>query len=395
MVITKSDLCSERLGVDQAVLFDLLVAQLTDFAIFVADCDGYVQSWNPGVERLLGYSEAQWLGQSLDIIFTPEDRSQNIPQEEIARSIAEGHAPDVRWHQRRDGSRLFIEGTMVGLRDDAGKLLGFAKVMRDITRRKVAEQENERLTRELQRSNEELVQFAHTVSHDLQTPLRGVMSYAQLLDRKAKTRLIAEDAELISHVVESARGMQHLVEALLTFAQVGKGEIDSKPVEMEVALSSALQRLASQIDEAKATIIHTALPIVEGDFAQLVQLLQNLIGNAIKYSCPGKPAHIQIEARKEKSHYLFAVQDDGQGIPSAYLQSIFEPLKRLHGREIPGTGLGLALCQRIVNRHGGNIWAESQVGIGSTFYFMLPTTLAKRSEAAPAVPASRYGEGSK
>lgn len=495
---SKTGHCPHRFDVDQAVVLDLLVSQLTDFAIFVADCDGCLQTWNPGVERLLGYTESEWLGQSIAMIFTPEDRRQGQHQEEMKMALTKGNAPDIRWHQRRDGSRLFVEGTMVGLRNDSGKLIGFAKVMRDlterknresqlreakehwqtlfdaisegsftaemlfdetgrpydfrflevnpaferltglieatgktvkqllpgiqeeliqtyatvvetgqpavfelqvsslqnhwyelrarplaphcfavlfldITERKLAEQERERLTRELRRSNDELSQFAHMVSHDLQAPIRGVMSFAQLLHRNTKELLVPRDAELLNHVIESASAMQNLVGSLLKFAQVGQGDIDRQPVSMEAVLEGALQALSVPTQEAKAIVEHSELPIVHGDLTLLTQLLQNLIGNAIKYHRPGEPPHIRIAVRTHaENHWLFAVQDNGEGIPQSDLKSIFTPLKRLHDSSIPGTGLGLSMCQRIVERHGGKIWAESRGECGSTFYFTLP-----------------------
>ena len=372
--------CKEPLDVDQAVLLDLLVAQLTDFAIFVTDCDGCIQTWNPGVSRILGYSESEWLGQSIDIIFTPEDRLQERPQREMELAATLGCCPDVRWHQRRDESQFFVEGSLVGLRDGSGKLLGFSKIIRDTTERKNREiqlqQTEERLqslSRELQRSNEELAQFAHMVSHDLQTPLRGVSTFGQLLKRNSKDRLAAEDVDLLDHIIEGARGMQSLVNAFLKLAQVEQGEIESKCVEMGAVLESTLQVLKPQMEEARAIITHASLPTVKGDFIQLAQLLQNLIGNAIKYGRPGEPPCIHIEVRREDKACLFMVQDNGEGIPRAHLQSIFKPLKRLHGDDIPGTGLGLALCQRIVNRHGGEIWAESPEESGAVFYFRLPS----------------------
>lgn len=197
-------------------------------------------------------------------------------------------------------------------------------------------------------------------------------SFAQLLQRTAHERLAAEDRQFLDQIIESGHRMQTLVQELLRFAQVGQGEIEKKPVEMNEVLEAALQSLQMQIAEQNAGIRSSPLPVVMGDAVQLMQLLQNLIGNALKYRLPDETPEISIRATQEAKHYVFAVEDNGEGIAPEYLQQIFEPLKRLHGADVPGTGLGLTMCQKIVSRHGGRIWVESQPGIGSTFYFSLP-----------------------
>ncbi len=270
------------------------------------------------------------------------------------------------------GTPKWWEIVVAPIRDASGKPVRILSLARDITERQRAERERDRLTHELKRSNEELSQFAHIAAHDLQSPLRGIISFAQLLERNARDRLSPVEREFLSHILGSALTMQELVEALLRFAQVGQGEIEDKPVEMDTVLDAALQSLQVQIDEVGAKITRGVLPLVRGDSVQLVQLLQNLLANALKYRRPEERPDIVITAVTEREHSTFAVEDNGEGIAADYLESIFEPLKRLHGAEVPGTGLGLSTCQRIVNGHGGRIWVESQPGIGSTFYFTLP-----------------------
>jgi PAS domain S-box-containing protein len=270
------------------------------------------------------------------------------------------------------GTPKWWEVVVTPVRDAEGRPVRILSLLRDITERQRDEEERERLTKELKRSNEELSQFAHIVAHDLQSPLRGVTSFAQLLQRKAEGTLGSEELEFLTQIIENARRMQELVQAVLRFAQVGHGTIEKKPAEMDTVLDSALQSLQTQIEEQGAKIARGVLPQVTGDPIQLVQLLQNLITNALKYRRPNEPPSISITASEEGTHYVFAVEDNGEGIAAEYLDLIFEPLRRLHGSEVPGTGLGLAVCQRIVNRHGGRIWVESQPGVGSRFYFTLP-----------------------
>jgi signal transduction histidine kinase len=176
---------------------------------------------------------------------------------------------------------------------------------------------------------------------------------------------------LLDEIIQSAGRMHEFVQAVLKFAQVGQGNIGWEPVEMDRVADAAIQSLQAPVQELRATILRDPLPTVLGDSVQIVQLLQNLIANALKYHRPDHPPEIAIRVSRDGEHCLFAVTDNGEGIAPEYLDHIFEPLKRLHGSEVPGTGLGLTICQRIAERHEGRIWAESSPGAGSTFYFTL------------------------
>ncbi|MFL6414599.1 MAG: sensor histidine kinase, partial [Bryobacteraceae bacterium] len=265
------------------------------------------------------------------------------------------------------------EVVVAPLNDGGAEPVRILSLARDITERKRAEHERERLTGELKRSNEELLHFAHTVAHDLQSPLRGVSGFAELVHRNAHERLSTEEGELLEGIVESAKSMQRLVDSLLRYAQVGNGDIERSRICMNQVLETALRSLHVQIEESGATIVlEQSLPAVVGDLVQLVQLTQNLVANALKYVRPGVKAEIRITSVQRNGDFIFSVADNGEGIPAEYRSQIFHPLKRLHGADIPGTGLGLALCERIVKRHGGRIWVDSQVNVGSTFHFSLP-----------------------
>ena len=338
----------------------------------VVDLDGRLLSINDGgcrqleIDDVTPYLSQHWSnfwGENRD---TAEQAVAKARRGQTARF--EGFCPTAK------GTPKWWEVLVTPVRDTSGKPVRILSISRDITERQSAEQERDRLTRELKRSNEELSKFAHIVAHDLQTPLRGIVSFAQLLRRKALEALDTDNREFLHHIIESAHRMNELVQALLRFAQVGQGEIRKRPVEMELALDAALQSLQLEIEERHARITRAPLPVVTGDSVQLVQVLQNLISNALKYQRPGEAPHIQVGVSTEKGEHVFMVVDNGEGIESEYLNSIFEPLKRLHGADVPGTGLGLAMCQQIVKRHGGRIWVESQHGIGSTFRFTLPTT---------------------
>ena len=225
---------------------------------------------------------------------------------------------------------------------------------------------------ELARSNTELEQFAYVASHDLQEPLRMVASYVQLLARRYKGKLDSEAEEFIDFAVDGSKRMQDLIQALLAYSRIGTKGRQFAPTNCEVVLQNALKNLQIAIEDSQARITHDPLPTVKGDSIQLGQLFQNLIGNAIKFRGE-KPPFVHVTAERQGSDWLFSFRDDGIGIDAQYAERIFVIFQRLHTKEeYPGTGIGLALCKKIVERHSGRIWVESEPQKGSTFRFTLP-----------------------
>lgn len=660
--------CHEPATADYGQLYQKLVEELTDFVVFLIDPDGCIVSWNPGVERVLGYTEVEWVGQAAEMIFTAEDRAQDQSQLEMEHSAREGCTRDVRWHQRKNGEHLFVEGSLVALRDsETGQLLGYSKVMRDVTDRKKrelalqdalayaesivdtvrepmlvmdgqlrvrsanrsfyrtfrvspedtqgkllyklgdsqwdiprlresleevlpenktvegfevegsfpgiglrvmllnarklwregnhtelillaiedvtdsheaatretallelgdglrllqtpsemgrlaagivgrilgvarggygtidadqetvtiewdwakgtappargifqisdygigialalkqgeitaisnvasdprtanqvanfealeirallnapllekgrlvavlylhdsaprdwseetisfvravldrtwtaterarTEMERERLLSEIRRSNSELTEFAHVVSHDLQTPIRGIESFSELLLRRSQGQLDSTAQEYLELIRDSADSMHLLVKTLLGYATVGNGALTRTPVALDAILDTVLNSLRTSIVEAGAAIEVGPLPTVPGDPVLLQQLLQNLLSNALKYRKPEQKLKIKVNAEAQFDAWVVCVADNGEGIDPLYHSQIFAPLKRLHGMEVEGTGIGLAVCKRIVEHHGGRIWVESEAGEGATFHFTLPKHL--------------------
>jgi light-regulated signal transduction histidine kinase (bacteriophytochrome) len=236
---------------------------------------------------------------------------------------------------------------------------------------------NERLTRkaqELSRSNAELEQFAYVASHDLQEPLRMISSYTQLLARRYAERLDSDAREFMEFVVDGAARMKQLIEDLLAYSRVGTHGKQLKSTDCGAVLQKALTNLRSAIETNGAVITHDALPTVAADGTQLAQLFQNLIGNAIKFQGKNAP-RVHISAQAQDETWLFVIEDNGIGIEPQYFERIFMVFQRLHTKsEYPGTGIGLAICKKVVDRHGGRIWVEPGAERGSRFCFTLPNT---------------------
>ncbi len=246
-----------------------------------------------------------------------------------------------------------------------------ARLSVELDERRRTEQRLAQYAGDLSRSNAELEQFAYVASHDLQEPLRMVASFTQLLAKRYRDQLDKDAHEFIDFAVDGAKRMQRLINDLLAFSRVGTRGKPFKPTDLGIILKETLDNLNTAIKESGARITSGPLPTVPGDEVQLVQLFQNLLANAIKFRGAAAP-HIEISAAAQDGEWVIAVQDNGIGIAPEHQERIFQIFQRLHGRsEYPGTGLGLAMCKKIVERHGGHIWVESQPGQGATFYFSL------------------------
>jgi PAS domain S-box-containing protein len=286
-----------------------------------------------------------------------------------------------------DGSVSWVSTTKQCLRDPHGTIIGTFGLSRDITPRKLAEEALARKADELARSNRELEQFAYVASHDLQEPLRMIASYTQLLERRYRDKLDQDATDFIRYAVEGASRMQVLINDLLSYSRLGTRGKAFAPTDCYEVLARVMENLKIAIQDANATISNSPLPTVLADGTQLVQLLQNLLSNAIKFRGDTPPRiHLAAELRlvpasqpAEPSlrEWLFSVKDNGIGIESQYFERIFVIFQRLHTREqYPGTGIGLAICKKIVERHGGRIWVESTPSAGTTFFFTIPESTA-------------------
>ena len=341
-------------------------------AMVVVDQGGKIVLLNLQAEKQFGYSRDELVGQDV-INIIPRGFAERLisdglrsAEEALAQQIGTGIELNAL---RKNGSEFPIELMLSPLAGAEGILVTAA--IRNITGRKKSEGDLIQKVAELRRSNEELEQFTYIASHDLQEPLRMVASYTQLLSRRYKGKLDEDADTFIAFAVDGANRMQRLIQDLLAFCRVGAKGQHLSQTSSEAAFECAIANLSGAISESGAQVTHSLLPVVAADEAQLAQLFQNLIGNAIKYQSGGIP-QVHVSAENGAGRWVFAVRDNGLGIDPQYFDRIFGMFQRLHKREeFAGTGIGLAICKKIVERHGGTISVESAPGAGSTFRFTL------------------------
>jgi PAS domain S-box-containing protein len=343
----------------------------THDAVVAADLDGLVTNWNKGAERLFDYTEAEMIGHSVLRLF-PEELQTEFSTLVMTPLREHGqHELETR-QKRKSGEECWVHVSLSLRRDQRGTPTGMIGYAIDITARKRAEEARAQLLDEVQRVNADLQQFAYVVSHDLNEPLRTIANFLHLLTRRTRDTLTTEAQEYVAFAVDGARRMQQMITDLLAYTRAGGRELAFTPVDCETLLAHTLADLQATIKESGATITHDSLPTVTGDAVSLGLVLQNLIGNALKFR-GAAPPRVHVSAQHQDHHWQFSVCDNGIGIEPAHVDRIFQVFKRLHTpEEYQGTGIGLAICKRVIERHGGRIWVESTPGHGSTFCFTLP-----------------------
>jgi PAS domain S-box-containing protein len=341
-------------------------------AIVSVNRAGRIKLVNNRTESLFGYSREELLEQEIEILL-PEHHHPSHRQHRA------GYISDPRTRpmgvgyqlmsRRKDGREVPVEVSLSPV-ETQGDLLVMA-IIRDVSEQREAEAKLRHLNEALQHSNAELEQFAYVASHDLQEPLRMVSSYCQLLERRYKGQLDAKADKYIAYAVDGVRRMQNLINDLLAYSRVGTQGKAFEPTDCQAVLTQACANLAKTIQERGAQVEGEALPTVQADQEQLVRLFQNLIGNGLKFQ-GAAPPQVHVSAERRGPAWCFAVRDNGIGMEPADRERIFEIFQRLHSQtDYPGTGIGLAICKKIVERHGGRIWVESQPGQGATFYFTM------------------------
>ena len=344
--------------------------------LMVIDTDGTIQRVNQAAISLLGYERHELIGRSAGDLFEEGvDVLSLLKQSELNDVIRRVDTSVVT----KDGRHVAVSLSGSVMRDEDGEIQGMVCVAQDITERKRTQEILERQTQELARSNSELEQFAWVASHDLQEPLRMVASYTQLLSKRYKGKLDADADEFIAFAVDGATRMRRLINALLELSRVGTRGKDFEATDCEAIYDRTLVNLQGLVEESGAVVTHDRLPTVMGDVTQLGQLFQNLIANAIKFR-GDEQLTVHVGAEQRNGHWEFCVRDNGIGIDPEYAERIFVVFQRLHGKgDRPGTGIGLSICKKIVELHGGRIWVKSQPDEGAAFYFTLPLNEEKSS----------------
>ena len=375
--------------------FRMLLENVKDYAIFLLDTDARIVRWSVGAENILGYREAEILGQSGSIIFTPEDIRAGADKEELNTAVTQGQAEDERWHVRKDGTVFWASGIMTSLRDQTGQLQGFAKIMRDITDRKQAESEREQLLKreqearaEAEAANRMKDEFLATLSHELRTPLNAMLGWTTLL----RTRKFNEatTARALETIDRNTKSLQQLIEDVLDVSRIitGKLRLNICPVEIVPIIEAAIETVLPAAEAKNIQIdlgLDASVGAILGDANRLQQVFWNLLSNAVKFTPKG--GRVEVRLDRINSRIQVRVSDTGQGIATDFLPYVFDRFRQADSsstRSHGGLGLGLAIVRHLVELHGGTVRAESQgEGKGATFIVDLPIRAVRIQASEP------------
>ncbi len=344
-----------------------MVEEVVDYAIFSLNKDGIIKSWNRGAERIKGYSEEEIIGKNFRIFYIEEDLRNNLPKKNLINAAKAGKITTEGWRVRKDGSTFWASVVITALHDKEGNVIGFSKVTKDLTDRKLLDD-----VRQLAQKNKELEQLVYITSHDLQEPLSSISGFANILEHHYKNKLDENADKYLHYITESCNRMSNLIKALLDYSLIGRQRKLEK-VDCNQLVSDVLKDLSSSIETVNADITVENLPALNANSVELELLFQNLIGNAIKFRRKDVQPKITVSASEINGAWKFSISDNGIGIDEKFSEKIFNIFQRLHTRsEFDGTGIGLSHCKKIVRLYGGDIWVESQPDHGSIFHFTIP-----------------------
>lgn len=348
-----------------------LVGEIQDYGIITLDVDGNVVTWNKGAERIKGYTAQEITGKNFRMFYTPAARAENIPEILLAAAIQDGRVQNEGYRVRKDGTLFWSSVTITALHNNEGELTGFIKITRDLTERKLMEDQTQRYLRKLEVENRELEQFTYIASHDMQEPLRSISTLVELVEKEYTGKLDENADNYLRFIRQSSNRMSDLIKALLDYSRIGKVK-QKEAIDCNQIILTVVDDLRTAIHESKAQVIMENLPIVHAYPIELKLLFQNLLSNAIKFRQKDMSPVIRITCIKREHEYEFMFADNGIGIAPRYQEKVFEIFQRLHNKlQYEGTGIGLAHCKKIVSLHGGKIWLTSTPGNGSQFYFTI------------------------
>lgn len=353
--------------------FRLLVDSVLDYAIYMLDPDGNVISWNAGAQRLKGWSSSEILGRHVSVFHPADLVAEGRPQRELLVAREQGVFREEARRQRKDGSEFFADITLTALHDKSGRLRGFAKVTRDITERRRAEERLADQNRALQAANAELQSFAYSVAHDLRAPLRAMRGFSQALMQDFGTRLDETGLDYLQRIARAAVRMDDLIEDLLSYARLGQEEVPLKAISLGMVAEVAKDQVSALARETGGTIVvEDSLPVVRGNLTVLIQVLCNLFSNGLKFTQSGVAPIVRIWSEQDEHIVRTWVEDNGIGIAPEHHARVFDVFHRLHGvGQYEGTGIGLAVVRKGVESMRGKVGVISELGKGSRFWFEL------------------------
>ena len=361
--------------------------ELKDFSLVMLDASGHVTSWNAGAEHIYGYKAEEITGEHVSVFYRRKDVQEGQPGNNLALAASKGRHEFETIKRKKDGTEFYANTILTVLHHADKSIKGFAKVTRDVSIQKKLEKENKILkenlemdvkerTKELLIVNAELEAFSYSVSHDLRVPLRAISGYSAMLKKDYQPILDGEANRIINVIVDKTKMMSQLIDDLLTFSRMARLEVVSDFIDMKKMAETCMNELLQIEKQTSYTISILDMPKCKGDGSMLKQVWYNLISNALKYSSKKQDAQIEAGTIDNEKMNIYYVKDNGAGFDMKYAKNLFGVFQRLHRQEeFEGTGLGLALAKRIISKHGGEIWAESALNNGSTFYFSIPKTI--------------------
>jgi PAS domain S-box-containing protein len=364
-------------------LYYKMVEEVEDYAIILLDSDGIIRNWNRGAEKIKGYTEGEIVGKSFQEFYLPEDRATGLPLQLLEKARLTGKAAHEGWRRRNDGSAFWGSVLLTALHDDQHKVIGFSKVTRDLTERKLSEDKLQEYLRELEFQNKELEQFVYACSHDIKEPLRKILLYHSMIADNGLAALDERSQTYFNRSADAARRMQRLIDDLLTYSLNTSRTEALSQVDMNELLGEMMHGLTEEIETKQVVIlVKNPLPVLQAIPFQVKQLLYNLLQNGIKYRHPDRECRIEIhselvhgDSRLATAGFYHKIQvaDNGVGFEPDNATKIFKLFHRLQSTaDQPGSGIGLAICKKIVQNHKGMILAEGMPGVGATFTIYLP-----------------------
>ncbi len=378
---------------EKEVRYHRMIEEVEDYAIILLDRNGTIENWNKGAKKIKGYSDEEVIGRNFSIFYPEEDRRAGSPQMIIEEATEKGKAVSEGWRVRKDGSRFWGSILVTALHNAQGAVIGFSKVTRDLTQKKAAEDKLQRYSNELEFQNKELEQFVYAASHDIKEPLRKIHFYSDFINDDPDNKLSPKSTEYLHRAINAAKRMRTLIDDLLLYSRMGLDWGDNEEVDLDKAVAEIVSTHREEIEQYHVRLIAEGLPKIRAVPFQLMQLLNNLITNAIKYRRPGISPVIEIgyrtvpgdqtgerEALRGTVYHEISVSDNGIGFDPQFAEKIFEIFKRLDSQSaVDGTGIGLAICKRIVQHQKGFIKAEGRPGEGASFRVYLPVASGRRS----------------